>query len=83
MKNRSIVLLDNARLVGRAIAANVGPRQSISVPSSGEGPSDLPGGKCDHGVYIPAMFLSTERAPNCSVCYPYAIAVAEHGLYKI
>ena len=82
MRNsRNLALLDDVRIVGRSIV-DVGPRQQLSLPASGESGITQPGGKCEHGVYIPAPYLYTDRAPDCSLCHPYEIAVRENGIYK-
>lgn len=69
-------------IYGRA-TAEVGPRLYIEVPPSGATGVVANGGKCEHGVYIPAPFLTTNRAPDCSLCRPYEIGVRENGrVYK-
>lgn len=78
---RTLVSLEDARIVGRA-TAEVLPHQQIEVPVSGLSGLTAPGGKCDHGVYIPAPYLHTDRAPYCSLCRPYEIIVKEHGTFK-
>jgi len=70
--SRTIALLDDVKIVGRA-TANVQPRQELSLTASGESQEIRPGGKCEHGVYIPASFLYADRAPDCSICRPYEI----------
>lgn len=70
------------RIVGRVTEENVGPRMPIVVPQSPEGGMPAPGGKCEHGVYIPAPYLSTDRAPDCSICRPFEILVRDGVVYK-
>lgn len=82
MRNsRSLVSIDDALIIGR-VAADVRPRLTLEVPASGLSGVIQSGGKCDHGVYIPATAIDHDRAPNCSLCYHYAIAVRENGIYK-
>lgn len=64
----------NVLVYGRSIA-EVPPRQPVIVPESGLSAVRIPGGKCFHGVYIPATSpLSYDLAPDCSMCRPYEIA---------
>ncbi len=35
------------------------------------------GFKCEHGGYIPASAVNSNRAPYCSVCYPYVVKFTE------
>jgi hypothetical protein len=59
---------------GRSVAF-VPPRQPVVVPESGLSAVLIPGGKCFHGVYIPATSsLAPDLAPDCSLCRPYEIA---------
>lgn len=64
--------------------ANVNPRMDIVVPSSGDSEITMPGGKCDHGVYIPAnsILADPDLAPCCSICRPYEIIARKHSSYK-
>jgi hypothetical protein len=79
---RTLILKDDAQIVGRA-TAEVLQRQSVVVPASLENQYVMSaGGKCDHGVYIPAAFLHTDSAPYCSICHPYEIIAKEHAAYK-
>lgn len=72
--------------------APTGLRQEIEVPPSGdveiavfgiseERPILTPGGKCSHGVYIPAYTFSYDvnRAPYCSICKPYLMKMKGHA----
>jgi hypothetical protein len=73
MRNsRRLALLEDVQIHGRAIA-DVYPRQELSLPPSGQSQETRLGGKCMHGVYIPAAYLWTERSPYCSICHPYEI----------
>lgn len=62
--------------VGRA-TSDVGPHQTVQVIPSPEGHVRLPGTKCEHGGYIPSTHPDPNRAPYCSVCYPYLIKERE------
>jgi hypothetical protein len=82
MKNtRLLVINEDAKIVGRA-TADVGPRQPIDVPPSPESGLTLPGGKCEHGVYIPSQYLHLHRAPDCSNCHPYEIVTRKNAAFK-
>ena len=73
MRNtRTLILIQDAQSHGRATAPVV-PRQEIEVAASGLSQVNQPGGKCEHGVYIPAAYLHTNIAPYCSICRPYEI----------
>ena len=43
------------------------------------GPSVVIGGmrKCEHGGFIPVTASHPDRAPYCSLCYPYEIKLKE------
>lgn len=63
----------NVFVYGRSTAL-VPPRQPVQVPESGLSSVKIPGGKCFHGVYIPATSsLPQDLAPDCSMCRPYEI----------
>ena len=69
----------NTKTVGHATAQAL-PRQPIKMQGSTE---FVPlGGKCFHGVYIPAAYLSTDQAPDCSLCRPFEIIAKEGADYK-
>ena len=57
-------------------------RQNISVPVSGFTDIRTPGGKCFHGVYIPAGSPDPQKALYCSLCYPFELAVIADWEYK-
>ena len=83
MKNsRRLVLLDDLKEVGRALAI-VPPRQDVVVPVSGLSGIEAPGGKCSHGMYIPATSVfPPDVAPYCSACRPYEIIVKKNGIFQ-
>lgn len=59
-------------IIGRD-KTNPGPHQNISVIPSPETNIYIAGTKCEHGGYIPATHDDPNRAPYCSLCYPYII----------
>jgi hypothetical protein len=86
MKNtRNLVLVEDVYRTGvdtgRALA-DVPPRLFLSVPPSGQSGIDVLGGKCFHGVYIPATSPWKDHAPDCSICRPYEILVKKNGIFK-
>ena len=82
MKNsRELVLIDDVLIIGRA-TAEVHSRLPLEVPPSGISGITVSGGKCEHGVYIPATAPRLDHAPYCSLCHPYEIAVRKNGVYK-
>ncbi len=83
MKNsRSLIVFEDAQIVGHA-KADVYSRMHVLVPASGLTQNILPpGGKCCHGVYIPANFLPGDYAPYCSLCFPYEIVAKKNAIFK-
>jgi hypothetical protein len=80
-RQRNLAVLDDVKIHGR-VTTNAGLRQAVEVPPSPEGGLVAFGGKCEHGVYIPATHLSTNQAPYCSLCHLYRVEVSENGIYK-
>jgi hypothetical protein len=81
MKNsRTLAVIEDGLITGRA-TAHVNPRQDVTVPASGECEVHKPGGKCEHGVYIPATSSDANRAPNCSICHPYEIVLKKNATF--
>lgn len=83
MKNtRTLILIESVKgdKIGRA-TAEVHPRERVDVPPSGLTQVTQFGGKCAHGVYIPADIYG-DRARDCSICHPYEIIVKENATYK-
>lgn len=83
MRNsRTLIMIHDVKgdKIGRA-TAEVHPRQRVEVPPSGLTQLTQPGGKCDHGVYIPSDNFG-DRARDCSICHPYEIIVKENATYK-
>lgn len=79
--SRSLVLIEDLQIVGRA-TAEVGLPSLFAIPPSGDSSVTGMGGKCEHGVYIPAPDLTVGRALYCSICHPYEIIVREGALIK-
>ncbi len=69
-KNFTVFTFDDVKEVGRT-TADVRPRTDI-VMLSGDGLTPS-GGKCEHGNYIPVTASHPDRAPFCSLCYPYLL----------
>jgi hypothetical protein len=72
--SRTVVLLGdtNETKTGRATIHPI-PLQSIQVPPSGLTEIESYGGKCAHGVYVPAPYLPSGIADCCSGCRPFEI----------
>ena len=59
--------------------AETGPHTDVTVLPSPMGQLTTPGYKCEHGVYIPYTSHDPNRAPYCSLCYPYLIQEKTDG----
>jgi hypothetical protein len=55
-------------IVGKVPDNVVGPHTDIQIDG---------GFKCVHGGYIPETSVDSNRAPYCSVCYPYVVKFTE------
>jgi len=71
-KRIKIFKFDEVVQTGRT-SSEVGPHQTVVVVPSPEGHIHISGTKCEHGGYIPATHVDPNRAPYCSVCYPYLL----------
>jgi hypothetical protein len=82
---RNLVLVEDVYRTGvdtgRALA-DVPPRLELAVPPSGQSGVIEMGGKCYHGVYIPATSPWPDHAPDCSICRPYEILVKQGAIFK-
>lgn len=77
-ENKRIKIFDESEIIAQGrTTAEVGPHQAIIMEPSPEGRVRLPGSKCEHGGYIPSTHPDPDRAPYCSVCYPYLIKEKE------
>lgn len=63
---------DSVIEIGKTVA-DVSGHTDISVVPSPEGGVIHSGTKCEHGVYIPYTHPDPDRAPYCSLCYPYLL----------
>lgn len=63
---------DEVMVIGKC-TAEVRPRSDTVVPPSPLGYYNIPGFKCEHGVYIPCTSPNPDRAEFCSFCHPYVI----------
>jgi hypothetical protein len=76
-KRTKIYSSDEVTLHGRVSIEESRPNTGIVVIASPEGHVIYPGTKCDHGGYIPSTHPDRDRAPYCSVCYPYLLTLNE------
>ena len=77
MKLRSF---ENAAIFGHHETPGKDLVQVTSVSPSGLTDEKSYGGKCVHGIYIPASSPYQDRAEYCSVCRPYVIGEKASGL---
>jgi hypothetical protein len=55
-----------------------GPVQLINIPPSGLTEVQAPGLKCNHGVYIPAPWITPAgRADTCTLCHPLEVVTKQ------
>jgi hypothetical protein len=69
-----IMLADTVENKALRSSFTAGPVQLINVPPSGLTEVIAPGLKCNHGVYIPAPWITPAgRASTCTLCHPLEI----------
>lgn len=81
MKNRKLVMIDDAKVVGRIDLDEKAFAQEVVVPPSEQTSVNIPGRKCSHGVYIPANSPDENRAEYCTLCSPYKLSTKEYAAY--
>lgn len=86
MKNsRKLVDVLDAIISGHVLPEERLPRMSLSLPPSGLTELVARGGKCAHGVYIPAGSegeFGPDIAPYCTICHPLVILTKEDAVYR-
>ena len=80
-QRRRMILANDAVVVGRQLY-KPGALQ-LDVPVSGQSNISVPGGKCRHGVYIPATSTRPDAADTCSICYLYVIRAKAGAPYTV
>ncbi len=76
-KRTKIYDFDEVTEHGRTSIEEPRPNTGIVVVASPEGRIVVPGTKCEHSGYIPSTHPDCDRAPYCSICYPYLLTVKE------
>lgn len=68
---------DEVTLHGRIGIEEPRPHTDVVVIPYPFGQVTDPGTKCEHGGYIPSTHPDPDRAPYCSICYPYLLTLKE------
>lgn len=62
--------------------APVTRRKDLRIETELDNGLVVTGGKCEHGVYIPASAPNGDRSPYCSICHPYVIFARKGAEFK-